>query len=313
MGLWATYRDHRGERLPAGGLLSARRARAAGIAEATIDAALWPAERLAGRHGMAAGLVIAACWGAAALALPDAGIWARAAAAVGLSLVITAPLGVRNRRRIVALFEQGWLTRGLCPACGASVADVAIQSDGCRVCAACGSAWKFDADAITAQAGRGARADAGPGERVARPFLGPPIADDRGRPYAFDRAIPALRARGMGIDPRRIRAAMGFSTPEQHVALYAGVACILVVSIGVFGEARDAPRWIIAALLAAIPAIAFVLAMTALRPWSAHVRRRASRRLGLCAACGRSVATIDPEEDGCRVCAWCGGAWRVEM
>lgn len=33
-------------------------------------------------------------------------------------------------------------------------------------------------------------------------------------------------------------------------------------------------------------------------------------RAGLCASCGYELGTVEPEEDGCRVCPECGAAWR---
>jgi hypothetical protein len=47
-------------------------------------------------------------------------------------------------------------------------------------------------------------------------------------------------------------------------------------------------------------------------------RREDARNIGAvrlkhdrCAACGYSLVGVEPEQDGCRVCPECGGAWRA--
>lgn len=37
---------------------------------------------------------------------------------------------------------------------------------------------------------------------------------------------------------------------------------------------------------------------------------RSLTRAGICPGCGYSLAELEPETDGCRVCPECGGAWR---
>jgi len=37
---------------------------------------------------------------------------------------------------------------------------------------------------------------------------------------------------------------------------------------------------------------------------------RLGRSRGQCLACGYSIAGLEPQDDGCRVCPECGAAWR---
>jgi len=59
---------------------------------------------------------------------------------------------------------------------------------------------------------------------------------------------------------------------------------------------------------------------TLLIAWYVHLFRwrdlesivRALTRSGLCASCGYTLATSEPEPDGCTVCPECGAAWRMQ-
>ncbi|MEQ8843628.1 MAG: hypothetical protein RIB58_02145 [Phycisphaerales bacterium] len=42
--------------------------------------------------------------------------------------------------------------RGLCPACGYSIAELEPEADECRVCPECGSAWRLEAGVTTGDA-----------------------------------------------------------------------------------------------------------------------------------------------------------------
>ncbi len=64
--------------------------------------------------------------------------------AVAIAIAATAAA-----RRWIRLPEAGpdrsfWLALSLCPSCGYAIAKLEPQTDNCRVCPECGSAWKLD-------------------------------------------------------------------------------------------------------------------------------------------------------------------------
>jgi membrane protein implicated in regulation of membrane protease activity len=217
-----------------------------------------------------------------------------------------------NGRRIDRAWRAAWIDRGLCPACGASIANVPTRGDGLRTCATCDASWRLEPGARLLPVGRVDASHRGAHTRARSPFFGPPIVDDRGRAYTLDRTIPGVIARGHGIDRRRIRAALGFGTPEEMAVVFSAMVIVLVAGMSAQGGLAHAPGWSIAVLVVGVPLLAALLTLTALRPWSARVRRCASRRLCLCAACGRKLDAIEPAEDGCRVCEGCGSAWTID-
>ncbi|MEQ9097306.1 MAG: hypothetical protein RIE32_13705 [Phycisphaerales bacterium] len=122
--------------------------------------------------------------------------------------------------------------------------------------------------------------------------------DDRGKAYAFDVSTVqswrdrAVRRGGVPLVLAFIAAAMGFA-----------------VLIGLHGLV---PHWLRYALVLAAMAPCFYVSAA----WTKHKAIRESDRLGrargLCPACGYSIAGLEPEEDGCRICPECGSAWKMD-
>lgn len=304
--------DDAGQPLPRGHRLDARAARRLGIDEATYEAATWNAKRQAQEPDLLCWVIIILLGVLATAVMKEFDSWAIAIALGCAAGVLVLPLNVRKRRCFFALQRAAWLSRGLCPACGASVAGLPTRTDGCRVCAGCQAAWKVEPGTITAPVRPGNLPAAPPGNAARAFFYSPPIVDDRGQPYRLDRTIPRYMARGHGIDRRRIRDAMGVGTPEEWLIPFCFIYLFVVVVTMSRNVLSDAPGWLMALLVVGGPLLATLFTLTVLRPWSAKARRCASRRLCLCAACGRRLDTIEPQEDGRRVCAGCQAAWKIE-
>ncbi|MFI4915374.1 MAG: hypothetical protein ACIAS6_02565 [Phycisphaerales bacterium JB060] len=138
------YPDDRNAIAPSGWLASKRKARRAGVDEATASAALRGMNRQAGRHGMRMGIIFAVAFPVLFLVLPDVPYLA----SLGIAAVFGAVVGLAMRPfvlpRTIEALRTGWLAQGRCPACGTVIADVEPEEDNCRVCPECGSAWKMD-------------------------------------------------------------------------------------------------------------------------------------------------------------------------
>lgn len=304
--------DDAGQPLPRGHRLDARAARRLGIDETTYEVATWNAHRQAQEQGLQA-CVIIILLGVFATGVNREFDSRAFIIALGCAAgVLVLPLNVRKRRRAFALQRAAWLSRGLCPACGASVAGLPTREDGCRVCAGCQAAWKVEPGTITAPV-RPCNLPAAPPGNAARAFFySPPIVDDRGQPYTLHRSIPKRAARAQGIDRRRIREAMGTDTPEDWMMM-GGLMFFWILLLYAYREGPHlVPQTLVLYMAVGVLFLSLVLPYFLLRPWSAKVRRCASRRLCLCAACGRRLDTIEPQEDGRRVCAGCQAAWKIE-
>jgi hypothetical protein len=136
--------------------------------------------------------------------------------------------------------------------------------------------------------------------------------DDRGRTYAFDRHEPKRSARRRAIHPGRIRAAYALQLREALgrllvALLYVATAGLLILVI--FG---GLPAWPSSAAMAGLFVVPIGATLLLSHPITARVQRRAGRALGLCPACGYSIAEIERQEDACRVCPECGGAWKLD-
>lgn len=83
---------------------------------------------------------------------------------------------------------------------------------------------------------------------------------------------------------------------------------VFVVHAGVRPMLPGPWRWAVT-----IPVLALLIyaGSIALRVREMAVHGRAARRRGQCAACGYPIADLEPEEDACRVCPECGGAWKL--
>ncbi|MCW5757153.1 MAG: hypothetical protein KIT54_07955 [Phycisphaeraceae bacterium] len=304
--------DDAGQPLPRGHRLDARAARRLGIDEATYEAATWNAKRQAQEQGQQAILTIVFL-ATIATAVNNEFDSRAFAIAMGCTVCLLAlTLNVRKRRCFFALQRAAWLSRGLCPACGASVAGLPTREDGCRVCAGCQAAWKVEPGTITAPV-RPCNLPAAPPGNAARAFFySPPIVDDRGQPYTLHRSIPKRAARAQGIDRRRIRDAMGTDMPELWMMMGGYMVFVLLLLYAKREGPLLVPQTLVLYMAVGVLFLSLVLPYFLLRPWSAKVRRCASRRLCLCAACGRRLDTIEPQEDGRRVCAGCQAAWKIE-
>ncbi|MEO1278047.1 MAG: hypothetical protein AAFV77_03730 [Planctomycetota bacterium] len=119
---------------------------------------------------------------------------------------------------------------------------------------------------------------------------------------------PALEA---GIDRRLVRA---HTKPQRRVESCRCLVMFATITIFVFfmnttkGVMPDIHRWVLGggAMMAAL-----ALGMGVLHARALRYQRAASFALGLCPGCGYSIAELQPEADGCRVCPECGAAWRL--
>lgn len=127
--------------------------------------------------------------------------------------------------------------------------------------------------------------------------LWPKTRDDRGRPYRFDpSAVLTMKQRAL----------------PRHTA---PVVYVLVVGFLGFALVRHLrPAW--PAAWGWVPGV-FLLGLLiyagalATRVREIAMQERIARRRGVCAACGYSIAEIEPQQDGCAVCPECGAAWKV--
>lgn len=89
----------------------------------------------------------------------------------------------------------------------------------------------------------------------------------------------------------------------------AATGAFLIVHWALTGAAADPWRWAVA--VAAAVGVVYACGASACAREN-DIQRRIGRASALCAACGYSIAEIEPEEDGCRVCPECGSAWRMD-
>ncbi len=98
----------------------------------------------------------------------------------------------------------------------------------------------------------------------------------------------------------------------------AGYVCGAVMGLGVAGlPIVFLSRWYVLSSdrldAIALVIIGLIVVPAVVYGWIVHRRPEPTAwlGLGLCPACGYSIAEIEPEEDGCRVCPECGSAWRL--
>jgi hypothetical protein len=75
------------------------------------------------------------------------------------------------------------------------------------------------------------------------------------------------------------------------------------------GMVAGTAGWVFGGLLAMLVLQAFATAL------SIPKNRRQRRELldaGRCPGCGSSIAELEPQADGCRVCPECGSAWKLD-
>lgn len=111
------------------------------------------------------------------------------------------------------------------------------------------------------------------------------------------------RAYAVGVEP--LRAA---NRTRLLVVLLIGVA-IAVPPLILGPLVPMAPMLAVHAVLAVV-VVVVGRALVAAQLFKAQ--RRAALALGLCPACGYSIAEIEPEADNCRICPECGSAWRMD-
>lgn len=136
------------------------------------------------------------------------------------------------------------------------------------------------------------------GRGVNRPLLPPLNPHDRRHPQRLQRALDATR-------PWAARRTL------ISVAALALVTLLAVVVIPALMLLDRVPFW--AVLFAAAPA-GFVTPIASLileRLLHSESYRAAYLCIGLCPSCGYDIGTAPDEDDGCRACPECGGAWRV--
>lgn len=207
-------------------------------------------------------------------------------------------------------------SQGLCGACGYALKGIAAEVDGCTVCPECDAAWN-----ITSVAAKGSpwRRDAfgrywrgvGAGmEQAKSPVL---VADDRGAkvPLAL-RYSDELAAASFFL--RKTWNTSLLRTKFIAAGLGAVAAVVLAKLLGmVFVGLVDsiyADYWRLGALIAmiGIGLIVWLCHGLCLRQAQQRADRMASK--GVCPSCTAELKGIEPQEDGCRVCADCGSAWR---
>jgi hypothetical protein len=103
--------------------------------------------------------------------------------------------------------------------------------------------------------------------------------------------------------------------PSTLAALGVMVAVLAwfgTVSYGVWPMASGLHHLAWPALTLAIGGPPALIAWTRLRPRVRDLHCRGRLGLGLCPACAYRIADVRLEEDNCRVCPECGGAWRMD-
>ncbi len=134
------------------------------------------------------------------------------------------------------------------------------------------------------------------------------VSDDRGRSVEW--RDPRHHASELGVKERTYVSGRVFGIPVWVAYVAVAVSCLyqLILMMQLSGSAI-------------IMRLGFSLVFAAAAWWLIlpHVRRRLwirnwKRRfmeLGRCPTCQYSIASLEPESDGCTVCPECGGAWRL--
>ncbi len=137
------YRDDRGRFITSGFQRSGRAAREAGVDRATVRAALWPTLGYSLPHILAVALTVFVLARCVAMLQGDA--WRPWLLVLPVVLIVATCLALTPwfAPRYFALHRRGWLSMGLCPACGYPISEFEPEADGCRTCIECGSAWKL--------------------------------------------------------------------------------------------------------------------------------------------------------------------------
>lgn len=171
---------------------------------------------------------------------------------------------------------------GLCSCCGYEIAGLPADEQGVVVCPECGAAF-------------GAEDRRFPTERTLEKA---PWFDSRWHKLRKlgwrDPAAPA-RAMEMADHPRML--GMG--------AVYLGLAIGFVWVALQMAMPRE---WANAAAAYGFPVYIFGIGWVMTRTIRLRLRRE-----GWCPACLASLADLPPEDDGCKVCAVCGAAWKVKQ
>ncbi len=140
----------------------------------------------------------------------------------------------------------------------------------------------------------------------------PKLVDDRGRPVTGQGRPTRADALAAGVDKATVESAIGH--PVRDAALYGGLMGLSfggVPSLG-FALLSVLPAVLAWPLIVAIVACIVLLAFRLVRGARKHLKPSGWLSMGLCPGCAYRLTDIEPEEDECRVCPECGGAWKME-
>lgn len=136
--------------------------------------------------------------------------------------------------------------------------------------------------------------------------------DDRQKAWPGTADAIARGARERGVSSVRYGSAtwpLAMVQGRVAIVLFVGMGLFVVLQLAIGDLEPLALRVGLTVLFVALYTI-LSRAMMAARVHAAV--RAAGMNLGLCPACGYPIAEIEPQEDMCRVCPECGGAWRMD-
>lgn len=226
-----------------------------------------------------------------------------------------------TKRRIGNQLASTIVAEGICGSCAYSLRSMAVEQDGCVVCAECGAAWK-KIRITTPHWDRPPMPGPTKVSRWTRFFTSVPkdrdllTADDRGRYVrALDSRLTLLpddRRAELGRDEVRTMCTRLRSIGKRRRMCAAlGLPLIMGALAAVFGDGSQI-SWMFAFSLVVTFAVLYGLPMYFGRNWltpSKCVRLLADS--GWCGSCGRGLETLPVEADGCVACRGCAASWRV--
>lgn len=228
---------------------------------------------------------------------------------------------VFTKRRIGNQLASTIVAEGICGSCAYSLRSMAVEADGCVVCAECGAAWKH----LRITTPHWNRPPLPPATKAVwwrRFFASVPkdrdllTPDDRGRYVrALDSRLvllPAERKVEVGndklLDMRRQIRSIG-AVPRMLTAILVpltlGAAPVIVTGGSEAG-------WVVGTSIVLVLGVLFGLPVYFGRNWLPPAKSvRALVAAGWCGSCGRDITSLPPEVDGCVVCRGCAASWRT--